>query len=242
MRFVMKSLLLFALAILIVEAPALAMAGGAKAAADNDDCLACHSVAIEGHGHAKVDYTAPPVGYGACPVCHSQPNHYNHGSGAGNEMLRCSGDAECHPRISDAVYFADTFTPYGSFDNAGSLGKSASEIHALHVQRTNRFRYPYLLSTQCANCHNGVACAVCHRVPPAHAQHTYDASLTAYVIPPAERTVSTGSGHVAAGETCVISACHASMLDDAATWRPSCIDCHAGRAGKHGSGPVEVGY
>lgn len=228
--------------LLLAAVPSLASAGGLKVSDANADCLTCHAVGVEGHGHAKVDFTRPSVNRVSCRTCHSQPNHFNHGTGAGNEMLACGGDYECHWGTADAAYFADTYLDGGYYDNAASTSRSANEIHAIHVQRNNRFVYPRFLSPQCVNCHYGVACETCHGAQPVHSQHTYRPDEGGYIITPVIRTVSTGSGYITVEETCFNDTCHTISEAGTDAWRPSCIECHPEREGKHGSGNPETGF
>lgn len=236
-----ESLLVFLLVVALVSFPYTAGAGGASVSDSNDDCLACHAVGVAGHGDAKVDYTRPAVEYTRCRTCHWQPNHYNHGYGAGNEMLACGASDECHFGAGNAIYFADTPSSFGYFDSPSSLSADADQIHAIHAQRTARFVYPRFLSTSCVACHHSASCVACHGAEPAHAAHTYDTVAGTYEFAPVDRVVSNGYTASVVSQTCVNPACHTLTEAGTPAWVPDCLGCHPDRAGKHGAS-VKVGY
>lgn len=175
---------------------ALTLTGGAAAApAENDTCLACHSVG--GEAMSEVDFSVG-VDRFKCDDCHwygvhdFDVDHVDQNAAPDYLSSQCNS---CHHSIATfpdrpaLIGWPASLTPYGWFQTPASPDAAPSVIHDIHV------RGSWLRDeAQCGPCHAPAACTACHTEPaPTHTDH---ADIGTQLV---AQTVRIGRTH---GDTC----------------------------------------
>lgn len=220
-RFVMSVLLLT-----LVLVAALGGAAYADTAADNAQCLTCHSTGATG-AVSKVDFGVGPVDKStACNKCHWITGHPYH-----FQDSQCGG---CHRQWNvgtrTSFFKSAVQTPYGYFSTLNSVNAPAATLHTIHTKRTWVAEVTEY-GPACQTCHAAASCDSCHQSPTRHGTHGVNGNpavgdptvpvntVTAPGVAPG--TVDDVDRSVAAQNACASTACHAgpenhTVIDDLA--------------------------